>query len=344
MKNNLLKLSYKTLLQTLSDGKYHSGSILGKKFKLTRGAIWELIKQLKKLGINIQAKTNLGYRIPGGLELLDKKLIHQYAKNFALNELAIFDELPSTNSYLAELIKTKKNNINVCLAEQQTAGRGRLGRTWVSPFAQNIYLSLAGKFSCGPHELSGLSLAVAVAVVEALTKYGIKSGLAVKWPNDILWKDLKLAGILIDLFGETNYIYNAIIGIGLNVNMSKEIGKKIDQPWCDVAQITHSTPKRNQLVGLLLNQLSAAINLYQNSGLQPFIKKWQKLDTTYGKKVSVYTPMQKISGLALGINSQGYFLLKDQSGKIHTFAAGEVSLHQKPSGIILTSVVTTKSL
>lgn len=321
----------KLLLQILSDGKYHAGSILGKKLNLTREAIWELITQIKKLGVNIQAKTNLGYCIPGGLELLDKKIIHKHTKNFSLNKIATFDVLPSTNSYLAELIKDKKNNVQVCLAEQQTAGRGRLGRAWVSPFAQNIYLSLAWQFSCGPHGLNGLSLVVAIAIVEALVKYGITNGLSIKWPNDILWEKRKLAGILIDLFGETNYSYNTIIGVGLNVNMSKKIGRKIDIPWCDIAQITHTVPKRNQLIGLLLKQLLYTLNVYQNSGLLPFMKKWQKLDAIYGKQVDLYTPNQKFFGTACGINNEGHFLLKDINDQILTFASGEVSLGRKIS-------------
>ena len=324
----------KALLQILSDGNYHSGTVLGNKFKLTRGAIWEIIKQLKKYGIDVEAKTNSGYRILHGLELLNKNDIAQYIKSmpdFDPNNILIFDELSSTNSYLEKLIKIKKdikpnNSAKICLAEYQTAGRGRLGRGWISPFAQNIYLSLSWQFFREPHELSGLGLVIAVAISEALKKYGIKSGISLKWPNDVLWKKRKLAGILIDLFGETHHIYNAIIGIGLNVNMSEKAGKKIDQPWCNIAQIIDSAPKRNQLAGLLLDQLLATITKYQNHGLKPFIREWRKLDIAYGKKVTLITPQQKISGIGFGVDEKGYFLLKDNHDKIHSFASGEVSL------------------
>jgi BirA family biotin operon repressor/biotin-[acetyl-CoA-carboxylase] ligase len=322
----------KVLLQILSDGNYHSGAIIGKKLNLTRSAIWKIIKQAKKYGIIIEAKTNLGYKIPKGLELLDKKRIGQNLNNKLkpkLNKILIFDTLPSTNTYLAELLKTKKfkKDMNyVCFAEHQTAGKGRLGRKWFSPFAQNIYLSLLWQFSRAPHELSSLGLVVGVAIVGALKDYGIKNNLTLKWPNDVLWQKRKLSGILIELSGETHHVYNAIIGVGLNVNMPQKVQEKIDQPWCDVAQITNTTSERNKLAGLLLKHILSTLATYQDYGSKPFIKKWQKLDVAYGKKVTIITPQQKISGIGLGINDKGYFLLKDCNGKILSFVSGEISL------------------
>ncbi len=319
----------KLLLQLLSDGKYHSGTILGNKLKLTRGAIWEIIKHAKKYGIDVEAKTNLGYRIPGGLELLEKKSITKHLKHktgFDSENLLIFDELTSTNAYVMDLVKTNTTKKYICFTEHQTAGRGRLGRTWISPFAQNIYLSLSWQFSHEPHELSSLGLVIGIAIIDALKKYGIKNGLSLKWPNDVLWEKRKLAGILIDLFGETHHVYNAIIGVGLNVNMAKKPGEKIEQPWCDIAQIVNSQPQRNKLAGLLLNSLLTTLTTYQKYGLKPFIEKWKNLDLTYGKKIALITPKQKILGTSLGIDEKGYLLLKDHREQLHHFAAGEVSL------------------
>jgi len=322
----------KALLQILGDGKYHSGAIIGKKLHLTRAAIWKIIQQANKYGIEIEAKTNLGYRIPQGLELLDKQKIIQYLNNnhvFPPDKILILDDIESTNSYLAELIKNKnfkKEQKCICFAEHQTAGKGRLGRKWFSPFAQNIYLSILWQFYREPYELSSLGLAVAIAVVEALRDYGIKKDLSLKWPNDVLWQNLKLAGILIELVGEAHYAYNAIIGVGLNINMPKKAVEKIDQPWCDVAKITNATPQRNRLAGLLLNHLLSALTIYQNQGLKPFIKKWRKLDATYGKKVAIITPRQAIVGVGSGIDEKGFFLLKDKNGKTMAFHSGEVSL------------------
>ncbi|MEI8055152.1 MAG: biotin--[acetyl-CoA-carboxylase] ligase [bacterium] len=317
----------KVLIELLSDGAFHSGSDLGKKFGLTRAAIWKLVKQLNKYGIEIEARTNKGYRIPGGLELLDKKIIAQYINKTFVDGLVILDETTSTNTYLAELIKAKAKNSNICFAESQSAGKGRLGRKWVSPYAKNIYLSLLWDFIKEPIELSGLSLAIAVAVAEALSSYGIKKDIALKWPNDVLWQKHKLAGILVEVSGEAHNICHAIIGVGLNVDMPQKTSQTIEQLWCSVAQIINAIPQKNKLAGLLLDNLLTAIITFQNSGLKPFLKKWRELDITYGKKVTIVTPQQqKISGIGVGINDKGYFLLKDGSGKIRPFAVGEVSL------------------
>ncbi|EKE00751.1 MAG: hypothetical protein ACD_21C00284G0016 [uncultured bacterium] len=320
MNNNI-----KTLLRLLSDGAFHSGSDLGNELGLTRSAICKLIKQAKKHGIEIEARTNKGYRIPGGLEFFDKKIIAQYTskkhKNF-IDNLVILDETTSTNTYLAEC-----KNTNICLAESQSAGKGRLGRQWFSPYASNIYLSLRWVFTKEPGELGGLSIAVAIAIAEALKAYGVKKNIALKWPNDVLWQKRKLAGILIELSGEAHHAYQAIIGVGLNVNMPKKPAQTIEQPWCNVAQIIDASPQKNKLTGLLLDNLLTTIITFQNNGLKPFLKKWHELDITYGKKVTIITPQQqKISGIGCGINDQGYFLLKDRSNKIQPFAVGEVSL------------------
>lgn len=325
----------KIVLQILSDGKYHSGEDLGNKLKLTRSAIWKIIKQLQDQEINIEAKTNLGYRIPDGIELLDEKLITQYIdakyNKEIKNKITIFDELPSTNDYLAAIISAKNNKkINICFAEHQIAGKGRLGRQWISPFAKNIYMSLLWQFTRAPHELASLGLVVAVAITEALKKTGIEDGITLKWPNDVLWNGCKLAGILIELFGETHHIYNAVIGVGLNVNMQAKTDSQITQPWCDVAQIINTTPNRNKLAGLLLDQLLTTITSYQELGLEPFIEKWRKLDATYGKKITLITPREKFTGTALGIDEKGYYLLKTSDGETKTFASGEVSLRLSP--------------
>lgn len=321
------------LLTLLNDGNFHSGSDLGKQLEVTRSAIWKLIKQLEKLGIEVAAKTRQGYRITPCLELLDKKKIACYIgarHRKYLNKLVIFDEIPSTNSYLVELAKTEPNCQGyLCLAESQTAGRGRLGRQWLSPYAKNISLSLLWCFVKEPSELSGLSIAVAVAIVAALQRYGIKQDIGLKWPNDLLWRQHKLAGILIEISGEAHHVYNTVIGIGLNINMPKKLRRNIGQPWCDVTQITNMVPKRNKLIGLLLDQLLTTMEIFQKNGLKPFIKKWHDFDATYGKKVTTITPQEKILGIARGINEKGYFMLEDQFGKLRSFAAGKVVLTKK---------------
>ena len=321
------------LLTLLNDENFHSGSDLGEKLNLTRSAVWKLIKQLEKLGIEVEVKTKLGYKITHNLEFLDARKIGQYFtvphKQY-LDKIIIFDELPSTNSYLIELAKNDPNYKEcICLAESQTAGRGRLGRQWFSPYAKNILLSLLWRFSKEPNELGGLSLAVAIAVIESLERYGIKQDIKLKWPNDVLWQQRKLAGILIEISGEAHHVYSTVIGIGLNLNMQKTFSQNIGQPFCDVAEIINATPERNKLTGLLIDQLLTTMAIFQKDGLQPFIEQWRELDVSYGQQITIITPQEKISGIGRGIDGKGHFLLEDTLGKLHTFVVGEVSLAKK---------------
>jgi BirA family transcriptional regulator, biotin operon repressor / biotin---[acetyl-CoA-carboxylase] ligase len=318
----------KLLLKLLCDGNYHSGTDIGEKLKLTRSGIWKLIQKLRKLNIEINAIPNRGYIIKRPIELLSTKAIKKHISNKnkkCLEKIKIFDEIPSTNTYLME--QASKNKYFICLAESQTAGKGRLGRCWHSPFAQNIYLSTLWQFNKNIHELNGLSLVVALAIHDALQNYGIKQNIYLKWPNDVFWNNSKLAGILIEISGETHSSYNVVIGVGINVNMSSKADKKIGQPWIDIAQITNEIPQRNKLTGIVLEQLMNNVEAFQKHGFKPFVSRWLAQDITLNKKVTVTNPQGKIKGIGQGISEQGYFLLKDTNGKIQSFAVGEVSLH-----------------
>ena len=318
----------KTLIRILSDGQFHSGEELGKALGLTRSAVWKLIQQFPEWDIEIESRTNKGYRIPNGLALLN---IDQISRNLTINSLAlldkveIFDEISSTSDYL------KKNHVNtamprICLAEKQTAGRGRQGRSWTSPYARNIYLSLLWPFQKDISQLSGLSLAIAVAIVDALKDYGLQEGIGLKWPNDIFWQHKKLAGILIELSGETHSICNTVIGVGLNVDMPLGMQESIDRPYTDIATLINNIPDRNQLVGLLLNRIIAALILFDAKGFNPFLAQWRSLDISFGKPVTIITPAKKILGISRGIDEAGFFLLEEKTGLVNRFSGGEVSL------------------
>lgn len=322
------KLSF--LIQTLADGNYHSGEKLGGELGVTRAAVWKLIKTInEEWGVHIESSTKKGYRIPDGIELLDKKKILgslQAEHKKILQKCEIFDELPSTNDYLMQTVKDKATHGHVCLAERQTAGKGRRGRVWLSPFGTNIYLSLLWQFSNDLSKLAGLSLVVALAVIKALEQYGVREGLVLKWPNDVLWHGKKLAGILIETRGESNEHLTAVIGIGLNVKMPKMIGENISQPWADLSQIVNGIIHRNQLAGLLLDHLCSVITQFNREGIKPFIKQWREYDITLDKKVSLQTSTEKFSGIARGIDETGCILVENAAGKIEHFSIGEISL------------------
>lgn len=319
----------KKLIDILRDGKFHSGEQLGKSLGITRSAIWKFVKQLKAWDIEIKSVTKKGYCIPNGLNLLNREKILSAISDkqkSLINEIQLFDTLPSTNDYLLNSCSTKLKKCQVCFAERQTAGKGRLGRTWVSPFAKNIYLSLLWHFPRDPSELSGLSLAVAIAVTETLKTFGITENLSLKWPNDVLWKYKKLAGTLIEFSCEANNICNTVIGIGLNIDMPYAYEEKISQPWIDLKTITREAVDRNAIAGALLNELLKTLILFQNEGLTPFIPLWQALDTTFGQPVSVTTPTTILQGINRGINAQGHFLLENAQNEIKNYSSGEISI------------------
>jgi BirA family transcriptional regulator, biotin operon repressor / biotin---[acetyl-CoA-carboxylase] ligase len=321
----------KTLIRILSDGQFHSGEELGKALSLTRSAVWKLMQQFSAWDIEVESKTNKGYRVVGGLALLQSTPILQYMTPISsalIESIEILDEIGSTNDYLKK-IPTTSRVARVCLAEKQTAGRGRQGRPWISPYARNIYLSILWPFQKDLSQLSGLSLAVAVAIVEALKDYGITENIGLKWPNDIFGQNKKLAGVLVELSGETYDQCNAVIGVGLNVDMPVSMHEIIDRSYTDIKTLTDSIPDRNQLAGLLLNRIVAALSLFNNQGFKPFVKPWRELDITFGKPVKILTPLKEIFGISRGIDENGFFLLEESNGVIISFSGGEVSLRLK---------------
>lgn len=314
------------LIALLSDGKFHSGQKIGAAMGISRASVWKQIRCLNDLGLEVFAVSGRGYRLAKPLELLNEARIRghlQAGKANLLPKLELHQQLLSTNSYLMQQAVEGAASGTACLAEQQLAGRGRRGREWISPFGSNIYLSLLWRFNDGASRLGGLSLAVAVAVMRALSAAGLNGG-GVKWPNDILVDNHKLAGILVEVAGESNGPCFAVMGIGVNVDMPSRHDAKIDQAWTDLRSAGVNTG-RNELAALLLNELLSSLPLYQEEGLDAFRAAWQHWDLTEGKTVRITHGDEAHYGVARGIDERGLLLLQDESG-LHRYASGEVSL------------------
>lgn len=254
------------------------------------------------------------------LELLNIEKIRlaiEPSNEARLAELEIFETIDSTNSYLLEKAKSNAPAGTVCLAEQQVNGRGRLGRAWYSPYGANIYCSLLWRFD-GLQNISGLSIAIAIMVVNTLRKYGISADIQLKWPNDVWVANRKLAGILLERNDKTG----VVIGIGLNLDVSGANEKS----WIDVAEITDKPVARNFLVGLLLNELLEKLPVYAEQGLSAFISEWEKHDVLRDKSIMIQTPEKIITGTMRGISEHGELLLEDATGTLQRFCYGEVSI------------------
>ena len=229
-----------------------------------------------------------------------------------------FEEIDSTNSYL---LQHPDASYRACIAESQTAGRGRRGRQWVSEPSTSVLLSI-GWSARGPEQknrlLQGLSLVCGLAVMDVLSQYGV-SGLALKWPNDILAQGKKLVGILVEL----NQL-NFVVGIGININLSQHAHSEIDQPWIDLYSLGVQ-PDRDNLVADLILIHHKYLKMMSSQGFAPFKDRWNSAHAFSGKRVSVTGEGRKIEGMALGVNEDGEFML-DYDGDIVIIRTGEYSI------------------
>jgi len=214
----------------------------------------------------------------------------------------------------------------LCLAEQQSAGRGRRGRTWVSPFGVNLYGSLLWRSPLAPAALGASSLVAGVVVAEQLAALGVE-GVALKWPNDVLWQRRKLAGLLLEVAGESQGPSHLVVGIGINLRMAADQGAAIDQPWVTLAEALPAEVEgvRNALAGRLAEALLEALADYERVGLAPFLARWGRFDSLLGQPVALHLGERVIRGRYAGIESDGALRLETAEG-VRRFQAGEVSL------------------
>ncbi|OAI13623.1 bifunctional biotin--[acetyl-CoA-carboxylase] synthetase/biotin operon repressor [Methylomonas lenta] len=317
------------LLSVLADGRFHSGTALAQLLNVSRSAVWKQLQSLAELGLEFNAVSGKGYKLEQPLQLLDQSQIEANltpAARALLHQIEIHSVISSTNTYLLDLAKKTQVSGWVCLAEYQTAGKGRRGRTWVSPFGHNIYLSILWCYQDGPAAIAGLSLAVGVAVVRALQQMGVDD-VGLKWPNDIYWKERKLAGILIEVSGESSGPCHAVIGLGMNLYLPPQQAEVIDQAWVDLQQILGEQVmlQRNLWVAALLNQLLPVIADFENQSLPEYLQEWRSFDCMLGKQVTIFIGQQRFDGVVKGIDDQGLLLLADATGQLRAFASGEVS-------------------
>ena len=318
----------RALLERLAAGPA-SGAALARELGLTRAAIWKRIEALRDAGVDIDAHPARGYRLRVPLELLDAATIEAALNADAraeLRGLEIDFETDSTQRQ-AQRLPSPARGSRVHFAERQTAGQGRRGRHWHSPLAANLYFSVARRFGGGFAALSGLSLAVGVAVAEALHAAGYPQ-VGLKWPNDLMVAARKLGGILIELRGEAMGPCDAVIGVGLNVRMPPGPGD-IDQPWSDLATLA-PPPGRNALAAMLLDHLLPALARFDRDGLEPFAARWAMLDMLAGRPVRVHQGSDTRDGVALGIDGSGALRVRHADGE-RAWHGGEVSVREAAS-------------
>ncbi|MBS0590999.1 MAG: bifunctional biotin--[acetyl-CoA-carboxylase] ligase/biotin operon repressor BirA [Proteobacteria bacterium] len=314
------------LLATLSADHAVSGAELAHRLGVTRAAVWKQIEHLRALGAPIEALGGRGYRLAWPLEMLDADRIRSAldgATRKRLSGLATHWQIDSTSSELQRRATSAKG-VEVCLAERQNAGRGRRGRVWQSPLGGNVYLSLLRRFEAGMAAMSGLSLVVGIAVVEALGDCGV-AGIGLKWPNDVLVDGRKLAGILVELGGEFLGPCHAVIGIGINLRLPQETRAQIDQPAIDVASLGGEMPSRNRLAARLIARLIEAIDRFEAQGFAAFVDTFARYDALSGRDVRVLAAKAVQEGVACGVDARGALIVRHGKATTH-YDSADVSV------------------
>jgi BirA family biotin operon repressor/biotin-[acetyl-CoA-carboxylase] ligase len=306
------------------------GAALAGEGGLTRAAVWKRIAALRTAGVAITARAGKGYALAQPLELLSAAAIVDRLPGPLRTQLAELDVAWSLDSTNSELLRrpTPPRGAAVLLAERQTGGRGRRGRSWASPLAANVYLSLARHFSGGLARLPGLSLVAGVATAEALLACGFDN-VRLKWPNDLVVVDAaglrKLGGLLVEGGGEHAGPARAVIGLGLNVRMPATIATDISQPWTDLASMAGAAPSRNMLVASVLAHWLPALTQFDEQGLRPFLARYARFDALAGRDVSVHGATGMRRAQAIGIADDGA-LRVDIDGCEQRVYSGDVSI------------------
>ena len=321
-----------SILRLLSDNEFHSGPAIAEALGVSRASISNALCDVDEAGLTIHKIKGRGYRLLDQVQWLERNTILGHLGDQADKfNLEILDTIDSTNSLLlhqaANRLSTGEGLIHVIAAELQTKGRGRRGRQWHSGLGGGLAFSMLWRFQQGASFLSGLSLAIGVAIVRTLESSGIQ-GAVLKWPNDVMFKFCKLAGILIELHGDMLGPTVAVIGIGMNLKLSDSVQARIDQGASDIFSISGEISDRNKLLAALLLGIARALREFEQSGFIPFKEEWINRHVCEGRTVTLKLPDGSgQEGRVHGISDAGSLLLQTSMG-LRSFSGGEISLRR----------------
>lgn len=312
------------LLKRMSDGRFHSGQVLAEHFRVSRATIFNLLQSAEQLGIRTHAVRGKGYRLAEKLSWLDEAALQDLLASHGY-VLKTVEETQSTNTLLTQEALAGAPHRSVLYADYQLAGRGRRGRSWQSPLGGGLTFSVLWRFERGMGQLSGLSIAVGLALARALAKH-CPLPIKLKWPNDVLAGYRKLAGILVEVQGEFSGPSFAVIGIGINEHLPAQHRQEIDQAVVDLAEMGVDI-SRTDLMHAILSELARTMTLFEREGIRPILDEWPQWHAHEGRAVSLRTPDgHHHTGTASGLDEAGNLLLTLASGEMRKFSAGEVSL------------------
>lgn len=327
------------LLTVLSDNQFHSGQALAEQFNSSRATVSNWIQKLRDSGVAIHSVSGKGYcfaeyvrpinvdQLKVALNSVVSSTVDSAQKNASI-QLNYQPQTDSTNEVIKRLLKLEPPNpahILFSTTEKQTAGRGRRGRQWHSPYAQNCYFSVGRQFNLALTELSGLSLVVGIAIAEALTE--LNYPIQLKWPNDLYLNGKKLGGILVELEGAFESPCHVIIGVGINVNMpSIEVeSNQIDQAWISLSQYKGEVINRTELLAIITPKILMFLSVFEQQGFKKISELWAQYDCYFNQAVNIISVDKTTTGIAKGINTRGELILQTTQGE-KIISGGEISL------------------
>lgn len=317
------------VLKLLSHDGFRSGEEIARALALSRAAVHQAVERARALGVAIHAVRGLGYRLAEPMSWLNAEVLQRGGAE-ADYELELFEEIASTNSHLLNVAQDGVSHRRVSVAELQAAGRGRRGRVWHSPLGAGLTFSLLWRFQRPLAALSGLSLAVGVALVRTLRTVGV-SAARLKWPNDVLVAERKLAGILVETQGDMLGPAAAVIGIGINVQRCQRDVAHGTVGAVSLAEVlAGQPPDRNDLLLAILSELDCVLSSFDRAGFAPFVEEWQTVNAWPRRQVMITgLGMESVEGCLLGVDRHGALRLNTATG-VRTILVGEVSL--RPGG------------
>jgi len=305
--------------------EFLSGEKISRRLKVTRAAIWKRVRDLRALGYEIEASTRTGYRLIGSPDLLTPSEVRPLLRTKWMGRtIHHFHSMDSTNSMAYQLALQGAEEGEIVVAESQKKGRGRLGRKWFSPPLSNLYLSVILHPEIPPQQASLMTLMAAVATAGAIHKF---SGLQpmIKWPNDILLKNRKVAGLLNEIHSETDRIHFVVLGIGVNLNMDEKMfSKEIRGLATSLKREMGQSVSRKAFLQTLLEELEMWYETFLKEGAPPVLKAWRDKAQIQGRPVKVISFGEVLSGTAIDVDSDGALILETKEGERKRVVAGDV--------------------
>ena len=317
----MLNASAAKVLATLLSSGPVSGEDMAAELRLSRAAIWKHVESLRQIGYVITSRPGEGYEVTQSPDLPLQEEVHRYITPQTLGQRILFmRRCDSSNLQLKLMAEQGEKEGTVVVTDEQTAGRGRRGRTWLANPGDGLLFSVLLRPPLAPRELFGLTLVTGVAVAEGLLELGLRPG--IKWPNDILIEGKKLCGILAESSGEVDHTHHVILGIGLNVR-----GKPALDHYGVTALSDHlNPPPRAKILAVLIQNLSARYAQFLGGDLLTILERWKELSITLGQHVVAHTATGEIHGVAKDITREGGLVLLLDSGEQQEVTAGEVTL------------------